>query len=70
MAALRQLVRGSDVCAPSDGSGSGAVHAASSLADQLLGRTNKAQERLREVRRCCRTDLPPPPRPDRQRSEG
>eukprot|EP00208_Stichococcus_sp_RCC1054_P003425 CAMPEP_0206145464 /NCGR_PEP_ID=MMETSP1473-20131121/27430_1 /ASSEMBLY_ACC=CAM_ASM_001109 /TAXON_ID=1461547 /ORGANISM="Stichococcus sp, Strain RCC1054" /LENGTH=138 /DNA_ID=CAMNT_0053541691 /DNA_START=295 /DNA_END=707 /DNA_ORIENTATION=- len=49
MAALRQLVTGSDVCAPSDGSGGSAANAASALADQLLGRTNKAQERLREL---------------------
>lgn len=46
--AVRQLVTGSDVCAPSDGPG-GAANAASALADQLLGRTGKAQERLREV---------------------
>lgn len=55
MAALRQMVTGSDVCAPSDGTGGNAANAASALADQLLGRTNKAQERLREVRVhiCC-----------------
>ncbi len=55
MAALRQMVTGSDVCPPSDGTGGNAANAASALADQLLGRTNKAQERLREVRVhiCC-----------------
>lgn len=47
--AVRQLVTGSDVCAPSDAPGS-AANAASALADQLLGRTGKAQEKLREVR--------------------
>jgi hypothetical protein len=46
--AVRQLVTGSDVCAPSDGGGD-VANAASALADQLLGRTGKAQEKLREV---------------------
>lgn len=60
--AVRQLVTGSDVCAPSDGSG-GPANAASALADQLLGRTGKAQERLREL---PGANLPPAAGPSAQ----
>jgi len=47
--ALRELVTGSDACTPAEG-GAGPSNAMASLADTLLGRSSKAQERLREVR--------------------
>ena len=47
--ALRELVTGSDACTPAEG-GAGPSNAMASLADSLLGRSSKAQERLREVR--------------------
>lgn len=47
--ALRELVTGSDACTPAEG-GAGPSNAMAGLADSLLGRSSKAQERLREVR--------------------
>lgn len=46
--ALRELVTGSDVCTPGDGAGPS--NAAGALADTLLGRGAKNQQRLRDVR--------------------
>ena len=46
--AFRELVTGSDACTPADG-GAGPSNAMASLADSLLGRSSKAQERPREV---------------------
>ena len=46
--ALREFVTGSDACTPGDGAGPS--NAAGALANTLLGRGSKQQERLREVR--------------------
>lgn len=51
---LRELATASDVCTPAD-DGAGPSNALSSFTNTLLGRSSKAQERLREVRE-CRTD--------------
>ena len=48
---LRELVTGSDVCTPGDGGGPS--NAAGALADTLLGRGAKTQQRLREVPTAC-----------------
>jgi len=45
--ALRDFVTGSDACTPGDGAGPS--NAAGALANTLLGRASKQQERLREV---------------------
>ena len=45
--ALRDFVTGSDACTPGDGAGPS--NAAGALANTLLGRGSKQQERLREV---------------------
>ena len=50
--AFRELVTGNDACMPADG-GAGPSNAMASLADSLLGRSSKAQERLREVCSPC-----------------
>lgn len=46
MSALRDLVTGSDACAPSGAAGTNAVGA---LVNNLLGGASKVQEQLREV---------------------
>ncbi|KAK9837124.1 hypothetical protein WJX81_004650 [Elliptochloris bilobata] len=46
--ALRELVTGNDACTPAEG-GAGPSNAMASLADSLLGRSSKVQERLREL---------------------
>ena len=46
--ALRDLVTGSDMCTPDEGAGPS--NAAATLANSLIGRSAKDQERLREVR--------------------
>ena len=59
--ALRQLVTGSDVCAPSDGSGGGPANAAMALADQLLGTkrgdAQQDQQQLQAVQQASAFDL-------------
>ena len=45
--ALRDFVTGSDMCTPDEGAGPS--NAAAALANSLLGRSAKDQERLREV---------------------
>ena len=45
---LRELVTGNDVCSPGDGEGPS--NAIAGLANTLVGRYGKEQERLREVR--------------------
>ena len=45
--ALRDFVTGSDMCTPDEGAGPS--NAAATLANSLLGRSAKDQERLREV---------------------
>ena len=58
--ALRGFVTGSDACTTSDGPGPS--NAVASLANTLLGRSNKAQEQLHEVRwwqsACCAAAAP------------
>lgn len=57
--ALRDFVTGSDMCTPDEGAGPS--NAAATLANTLLGRSAKDQERLREVRlasTCTSTEFP------------
>lgn len=49
--ALRDFVTGNDMCAPDEGAGPS--NAAATLANSLLGRSAKDQERLREVSASC-----------------
>lgn len=49
--ALRDFVTGSDMCTPDEGAGPS--NAAATLANSLLGRSAKDQERLREVNVFC-----------------
>ena len=49
--ALRDFVTGNDMCTPDEGAGPS--NAAATLANSLLGRSAKDQERLREVSAFC-----------------